>query len=498
MLTKDKKPFTYTPGGIDLSEIRSPRMARRIERNANAPGVGDMPRISPPRGPTGPLPPSALAAMQPALPVQVFPAGAPPPPPPPPVNIPPPPPPMEPLPTKCVATNEGVFERPDMTKIIPENPMALLRKTGGVNRKSFIEEPAYTEVRPQVNNQNNYYMPEPQIRPAVVQHQIQPPIQQAPQVQTQPQFVQPRPQMAPVPKQEPYQEQQEMKTSTAQLGSLYIPPLNNENQGKVISTPPAKVASTPVPPQRNPQSPSQSPGSPQSPMATLNRAPRPWQNQKPSTPDVPAWAQRSQSPQSTDVPEESSPVSQPTTPINYQQRVPQSPNIQQNVSTPQRIPQSPGWQQNQQQPQQRIQQQPNVQSNVIGRVIIPVQMDLPPQNPNVEAVYVTQPIVLQHPGPRPEGNLQQQQKQQQLQQQQLQQQQLQQQQLQQQQQYQQQQRQQQQQRTVQSQQQTQKTDTKGIRIIPIQVEGSTTNNNVQRQESNYSPNAGSATPGTAR
>jgi len=36
MMTKDKKPFTYTPGGIDLSEIKSPRMARRVNRNAHA------------------------------------------------------------------------------------------------------------------------------------------------------------------------------------------------------------------------------------------------------------------------------------------------------------------------------------------------------------------------------------------------------------------------------------------------------------------------------
>jgi hypothetical protein len=34
MMTKDKKPFTYTPGGLDLNEIRSPRMQRRINRNA--------------------------------------------------------------------------------------------------------------------------------------------------------------------------------------------------------------------------------------------------------------------------------------------------------------------------------------------------------------------------------------------------------------------------------------------------------------------------------
>ncbi|XP_067133427.1 uncharacterized protein [Centruroides vittatus] len=32
-LKKDKKPFTYTPGGLDLSQIRSPRMQKRIAAN---------------------------------------------------------------------------------------------------------------------------------------------------------------------------------------------------------------------------------------------------------------------------------------------------------------------------------------------------------------------------------------------------------------------------------------------------------------------------------
>ncbi|GLG96765.1 Uncharacterized protein GBIM_03674, partial [Gryllus bimaculatus] len=74
MMTKDKKPFTYTPGGLDLSQIRSPRMQRRIVRNAANEGVGEAPAPKPsPLAQSGaPLPPSALAAMQPALPVAVF------------------------------------------------------------------------------------------------------------------------------------------------------------------------------------------------------------------------------------------------------------------------------------------------------------------------------------------------------------------------------------------------------------------------------------------
>lgn len=47
MMTKDKKPFTYTPGGIDLSQIKSPRMAQRISRNANMEGVTNQPKPSP-------------------------------------------------------------------------------------------------------------------------------------------------------------------------------------------------------------------------------------------------------------------------------------------------------------------------------------------------------------------------------------------------------------------------------------------------------------------
>lgn len=65
MMTKDKKPFTYTPGGIDLSEVRSPRMQRRIEHNANLGGVSDVPKPPPPTQNVGPLPPSALAVMRP-------------------------------------------------------------------------------------------------------------------------------------------------------------------------------------------------------------------------------------------------------------------------------------------------------------------------------------------------------------------------------------------------------------------------------------------------
>ncbi|KAJ8675487.1 hypothetical protein QAD02_011273, partial [Eretmocerus hayati] len=48
MMTKDKKPFTYTPGmggKLDLSQIRSPRMARRVAKNAEDEGVEGPPKV---------------------------------------------------------------------------------------------------------------------------------------------------------------------------------------------------------------------------------------------------------------------------------------------------------------------------------------------------------------------------------------------------------------------------------------------------------------------
>ena len=38
---KEKKPFTYLPGGLDFSEIRSPKMAKRLAKHqANIAKVG--------------------------------------------------------------------------------------------------------------------------------------------------------------------------------------------------------------------------------------------------------------------------------------------------------------------------------------------------------------------------------------------------------------------------------------------------------------------------
>jgi hypothetical protein len=110
MMTKDKKPFTYTPGGLDLSQIRTPSMARRFARQHShedheqpqgQPGGGSYH----PQG--GPVPP---------------------PPPPPKAPAPPPPPPIV-IDVPNLKANKPVplGERPEI--VIPENPIGMLRKT---------------------------------------------------------------------------------------------------------------------------------------------------------------------------------------------------------------------------------------------------------------------------------------------------------------------------------------------------------------------------------
>ncbi|XP_045454804.1 probable serine/threonine-protein kinase kinX [Melitaea cinxia] len=68
-MNKERKPFTYTPGGLDLSEIKSERMAQRLMRNAMSEGVPETPvhKIQSPPIATGIIPNFNC------LPVQVFP-----------------------------------------------------------------------------------------------------------------------------------------------------------------------------------------------------------------------------------------------------------------------------------------------------------------------------------------------------------------------------------------------------------------------------------------
>lgn len=121
MMTKDKKPFTYTPGGLDLSQIKTPSMARRMARQRSheeqeqayqQPQQMNNGGYRPQGGP-------GSYGLQ----------GGPPPPPPP-MNIPAPPPPppiVIQVPDSKSPKPVAQGERPEI--VIPENPIGMLRKT---------------------------------------------------------------------------------------------------------------------------------------------------------------------------------------------------------------------------------------------------------------------------------------------------------------------------------------------------------------------------------
>ncbi|KAM7352000.1 uncharacterized protein ACRADG_004679 isoform 2-T2 [Cochliomyia hominivorax] len=202
MMTKDKKPFTYTPGGIDLSQIKSERMAKRLARNAQAEGATGQQQQNRPtvaNQSPGSASPNATAAMGAAalgMPFQVLP---PPPPPAPGKNLnggsapaPPPPPPSSSSnfsntgttlapPTSNDSGGAGGrgsapnspnmprksptpqrFEPPPMgfrPEIkIPPNPMAALRKVPPPVEKNTFWKDEYVKERsksPMVESSNN-------------------------------------------------------------------------------------------------------------------------------------------------------------------------------------------------------------------------------------------------------------------------------------------------------------------------------------------------------
>lgn len=203
MMTKDKKPFTYTPGGIDLSQIKSPRMAKRIARNAQNEGVTGQSRPSPLVKPNGTengnhSPSISMGAAAMGMPFQVFPT-PPPPQPQPKANggIPPPPPPANlSAPSKPAGNNNRKsptpqsFEPPPMgfrPEIkIPTNPMAALKKVPKPQEKNDFWVEEYKKERsksPMVerndspqNNVSNYqqeYNQQNNVAPAQTEPQLQ-------------------------------------------------------------------------------------------------------------------------------------------------------------------------------------------------------------------------------------------------------------------------------------------------------------------------------------
>lgn len=205
---------------------------------------------------------------------------------------------------------------------------------------------------------------------------------------TQPQ---PRPYVQAQPKSPPVQPQPrpQTKSSSVNVGSLYIPPAN------------AQVASPPTPPERTTPS-------IQSPIATtLNKAPRPWQKQQQKQEELPPWAVREpRSPQEVEA--QPSPPGQPRWPQNQAAKSPPLQQVQQNRwGQPAESPNSyqQRWPpQNENQPVKA--QSPPVRQQQLRSP--PIQQT--PVGSNV--VWITQPQVFQHPGGPPVPPQQQQQQQQ--------------------------------------------------------------------------------------
>lgn len=277
MMTKDKKPFTYTPGGIDfLAEIRSPRMQRRISKNAADEGVASHPQHHhPTNNPAGSSPkpnqlsPQALMAMQPQMAVPVFP----------------------PTPQQMPVLHSPVVHHSPVTSPTPAANVAaspLPPPPPPMQHNSYQQQPS---VEPQPMRIN--------LKPAVPQFlQSQPPSQQSPEQMfeeimnsltarnansSQPNQVhnpstpaQPSAAVAAasVPTAVPFVERR-----NAQVGSLYIPPVNNNNNSSAGGSNSSSNNNGHYNPSNGPIS----------PLATaqLAKAPMPWMNSQNRTSNSP-------------------------------------------------------------------------------------------------------------------------------------------------------------------------------------------------------------------
>ncbi|XP_044004406.1 uncharacterized protein LOC122849681 isoform X3 [Aphidius gifuensis] len=115
MMSKDKKPFTYTPGmggKLDLSQIRSPRMARRVAKNANDEGIDGLPKSPLATEQTRPVSTSTNLFIQPQVAVPVFPAG----------NVP-----STPV-TRGASRNSELTSQPNTPDTVSTSPQVILSK----------------------------------------------------------------------------------------------------------------------------------------------------------------------------------------------------------------------------------------------------------------------------------------------------------------------------------------------------------------------------------
>jgi hypothetical protein len=232
MMTKDKKPFTYTPGGIDLSQIKSPRMAKRVQKNALSEGVTGPPKVSPlaQANQTGQpsQPPAAMARDMMGVPFQVFPAGPP---------APPPLPHKQPAPSRDVSSQNGArrrspqpqnFEPPPMgcrPEIkIPQNPMAALKPTPRpqISDDYWIDEYKNDKAAEQVLGPAPVSMPSPQ--PVSTPQSPQKPYVEPVTVSNKRPQMQENENKTTATQQKQQVSPQNKKNHQAQLESLYIPP----------------------------------------------------------------------------------------------------------------------------------------------------------------------------------------------------------------------------------------------------------------------------------
>lgn len=236
MLTKDKKPFTYTPGGIDLSQIRSPRMQRRITRNACA---DEMPGIPAPTTnqhvPVESVGNTNFSAMQSQLPSQVLPpivggaAPPPPPPPPPPLGTPTTPAPVS-GPTQVPAASSTLPKTSGGRPSLGFDPNELLAR---VNKSPAYEPVNNYREEPQQNfksqpvEEKPSFEPKHQSKPNEIGQNIYVPLQNEPrQVYA--------PQMTSKAQSEPERSYTSNQTPRSQVGSIYVPPVvtNQVRKGK--------------------------------------------------------------------------------------------------------------------------------------------------------------------------------------------------------------------------------------------------------------------------
>ena len=288
MMTKDKKPFTYTPGGIDfLAEIRSPRMQRRISKNAADEGVTNHPQQAPSSAggasgvPPSPaqLSPQALAAMQPQMAVPVFPPtphqmpvlhspitsatssnitspqahstaaqqhnAEPPPPPPQPIRIN-----LKPAVPQFLQSQQQSPPPPPQTpeQMLQESIKSLPGRNLSSPAQAATSTPAFVSS------------------PAPDRIPVSPPLSTQPVVSS---VVSPTPTAsAPFP-----------ERRNTQLGSIYIPPVSNNNNNNSASANSSAHSNGH----------GNSSGGPMSPLATaqLAKTPMPWMNSQNRTPSSP-------------------------------------------------------------------------------------------------------------------------------------------------------------------------------------------------------------------